>query len=116
MVIIACKMINPEYQQIQWDFLYETGRSYGATVLDKDKVVLPEPKSTIIALRHGIGGSIEDFKDIKIDTILIGYDDSTNDWLEQYQAVTIETPTNHCLWSAVALGIILNHLHISSHK
>lgn len=108
MEVIAHKIINEKHKKIHWDFLKETCKSFAVTLIDKEDKKSPRPDKNIIALRHNTGIPLSSINLAEINTILLGGDDSGSDtWMEDYQAVRIETPVNYFLWSGVALGIFL---------
>ena len=108
MQVIASKIQNKKLSVLHWDFIEETCRSFNAICKDKDKIVLPMPNKTIIALSHLAELTIEDIDLTNINIILVGCDDSGNDdWMEGYSQVKIATPNPYFLWSGVALGVVL---------
>jgi len=117
MIVVAQKIINPDHSIVHWDLMTETCRSFESTLINKDNHKQSHLKNIIVALRHDKGAYLEDIDTTNIGTVLVGCDDSdNNDWLDAGVAVRIRTPVDYYLWSGVALGIFLHHLHISSQK
>lgn len=107
MDVIAAKIKNPKNRELHWDFIRETCISFGVDLYEKDQVILPQPKNTIVTLSHETGIALPDFDFNGINTILVGCDDSSNDWMTGFRSVRVPTPVNYFLWSGVALGIAL---------
>lgn len=111
MDIIVGGIHNNIHKDLHRDFLVETCRSFNVDLFDKNKKY---PEGNIIALRHDKGEHLHEVELGDIDTVLIGCDDSGEDgWMEEYRSIKIATPVNYFLWSGVALGIFLYHVHIN---
>jgi len=115
MVVLSARICKDKYKQLHWDFIEETCRSFNAKVLSKDDIELPIPNIGVIALNHATGDYMQDLDLSEVHTVLVGCDDDRDDdWMAPYRQVRISSPVNYYLWSGVALGIFLHHLHISS--
>ena len=113
MRVVFKKPKNEDLIEIHNDLIVETCRSFGTTIADK-------PKGNTVILSKGGGVDLSSYsisKLVQIECIMIGCDDNFEpDEIQGLDSIRIETPVDYFLWSGVALGIFLHHLHISSQR
>lgn len=115
MKVIAHRINEPKHNGLHWDFMKETCKSFNVPLEDKAQIILPKVSQKVVCLRHDRGACLNEYDFAYISSILVGCDDSGDDnWMDGYDSVRIHTPSNYFLWSGVALGITLYHIHNST--